>query len=129
MADESKKIKILLVDDEKDILTETKEIFEKRGFLVFTAAESDSALDIFRKESPQICILDVHMPSSKLDGIGILKEIRKVDKAAYCIMLSRVDDEDKVESARSLGAHRYVLKPLDFSELLQLVNEAAKAIS
>ncbi|HAH20188.1 MAG: hypothetical protein A2Y00_10390 [Omnitrophica WOR_2 bacterium GWF2_43_52] len=126
MADESKKIKILLVDDEKDILIETKEIFEKRGFLVFTAAESDSALSIFQKERPRICLLDVHMPQSRLDGIGILEEIRKIDKTSYCIMLSRVDDEKRIDEAKRLGANRYVLKPLDFTELLQLVNEAAK---
>lgn len=121
-----KPIKLLIVDDEEDILSETKEIFKKKGFAVFAAPESDAALDIFRKESPRICILDVHMPKSRLDGIGVLEEIRKLDKASYCIMLSRMDDEDKIEAARRLGANRYVLKPIDFPELLQLVNEAAK---
>ena len=124
-----KPIKLLVVDDEEDILSETMEIFEKKGFQVFAVPESDSALEIFRKESPQICILDVHMPKSKLDGIGVLEEIRKLDKASYCIMLSRVDDEEKIAAARRLGANRYVLKPIDFSELLQLVNEAAKEVT
>ena len=126
MAD--KPVKILIVDDEEDILVETKDIFEKKGFLAFAASESDTALIIFKKEKPDICFLDVHMPKSKLDGIGILEEIRKLDKASYCIMLSRVDDEDKIEAARRLGANRYVLKPIDFPELLRLVNEAPKAI-
>ena len=66
------------------------------------------------------------MPQSRLDGIGILEEIRKIDKTSYCIMLSRVDDEKRIDEAKRLGANRYVLKPLDFTELLQLVNEAAK---
>ena len=126
MAD--KPVKILIVDDEEDILVETKDIFEKKGFLAFAASESDTALIIFKKEKPDICFLDVHMPKSKLDGIGILEEIRKLDKASYCIMLSRVDDEDKIEAARRLGANRYVLKPIDFPELLRLVSEAPKAI-
>lgn len=126
MAD--KPVKILIVDDEEDILVETKDIFEKKGFVAFAASESDTALIIFKKEKPDICFLDVHMPKSKLDGIGILEEIRKLDKVSYCIMLSRVDDEDKIEAARRLGANRYVLKPIDFPELLRLVNEAPKAI-
>lgn len=126
MAD--KPVKILIVDDEEDILVETKDIFEKKGFVAFAASESDTALTVFKKEKPDICFLDVHMPKSRLDGIGILEEIRKLDKASYCIMLSRVDDEDKIEAARRLGANRYVLKPIDFPELLRLVNEAPKVI-
>ncbi|MDP2941057.1 MAG: response regulator [Candidatus Omnitrophota bacterium] len=126
MADEFKKI--LVVDDEEDILIEARDILEKRGFTVFTALESESSLDIFRKEKPPICILDVHMPKSAMDGIRILEEIRKLDKNCYCIMLSRVDEQDKIEAARSLGANRYTLKPIDYPELLELVNDAVKAL-
>jgi len=120
--------KILIVDDEQDILIETKDILERKGFIAFTALESGTALDIVKKERPQIYILDVHMPKSQLDGNGILAEIRKLDKQAYCVMLSRVDEKDKIEEARKLGANRYVLKPIDYPELLDLVNEAVKSV-
>lgn len=121
-------IKILIVDDEEDLLIDTKDILEHKGFVVFTALESDAALDIFRKESPQIYILDVHMPFSKLDGNGILAEIRKLDKLAYCIMLSRIDEKDRVEEARRLGANRYALKLITFPELMELIDEAVKTL-
>lgn len=120
--------KILVVDDEEDIVIETKDILEKKGFSVFTALESTTGLDIFQREKPQICILDVHMPKSPVDGIKILEEIRKLDKNCYCIMLSRVDDQDKIEAARRLGANRYTLKPIDYPELLELVDDAVKAL-
>jgi sigma-B regulation protein RsbU (phosphoserine phosphatase) len=120
--------KVLVVDDEEDIVIETKEILEKKGFTAFTALESTAGLDIFRRERPRICILDVHMPKSEMDGIKILEEIRKLDKACYCIMLSRVDDQDKIEAARNLGANRYTLKPIDYLELLELVNDAVKVL-
>ena len=120
--------KILIVDDEEDIVIETKEILEKKGFNVFTALDSNSGLDIFQREKPSICILDVHMPKSTMDGIKILEEIRKLDKNCYCVMLSRVDDQDKIEAARSLGANRYTLKPIDYPELLELVNDAVKSL-
>lgn len=126
MAD--KNVKMLVVDDEEDILIETKDIFEKKGFIVFTAPDADCALDIFRKERPPVCLLDIHMPKSRLDGIGVLDEIRRIDKKSYCIMLTRITDKDKVENAKRLGANRYVLKPLDYSELLKLIDEAVKAI-
>lgn len=126
MAD--KNVKMLVVDDEEDILIETKDIFEKKGFVVFTAPDADCALDIFQKEKPQICLLDIHMPKSRLDGIGVLEEIRRIDKNSYCIMLTRITDKDKVEDAKRLGAKRYVLKPLDYAELLKLIDDAVKAI-
>lgn len=120
----AEKTKILLVDDEQDILTGIKSVLEKKGCQVFTALESDAALVIFEKEKPQVCILDVHMPDSKLDGVGILKEIRKTDRKTYCIMLSRVDDQERIEAARSAQANRYVMKPLSLPELLKLIEEA-----
>ncbi len=126
MVDEPKKI--LVVDDEEDIVIETKEILERKGFKVFTALESEAALGVFHKEKPQIYILDVHMPKSKLDGLGILEEIRKTDKTSYCIMLSRVDERDKIEAAKKLGANRYVLKPLDYPDLLALISEANQKV-
>jgi len=126
MASEPKKI--LIVDDEEDIVVEFRDILERKGFKVFTALESDAALNIINKEKPEICILDVHMPRSKLDGNGVLEEIRKADKNSYCIMLSRVDEKDKIDEAKRLGANRYVLKPLDYPELLELVNDAVKIL-
>lgn len=120
--------KILVVDDEEDIIVETKEILEKKGFSVFTALESSGGLEIFRREKPQICILDVHMPKSAIDGIKLLEQIRNLDKGCYCIMLSRVDDQDKIDAARNLGANRYTLKPIDYPELLEIVNDAVKAL-
>ena len=126
MAEEFKKI--LVVDDEEDIVIETKEILERKGFTVFTALESSAALNIFQNEKPRICILDVHMPKSTMDGIKVLEEIRKLDKTCYCIMLSRIDDNDKIEAAKRLGANRYTLKHIDYTELLELVNDAVKAL-
>lgn len=122
-------IKILVIDDEEDILIETKEILGKKGFNVFTALDSDKALELFQKERPRILLIDIHMPRSRLDGVEVLEEIRKLDKTSYCIMVTRVDDKDKVEAAKRLGANRYVLKPFDYHDLLKLIEEAVKAVS
>jgi DNA-binding response OmpR family regulator len=125
----AEKTRILIVEDEEDILMETKEILEKRGYSVFTALNSDAALPIMQQAKPQVYILDVHMPKSKLDGIRILEEIRKADTRAYCIMLSRIDEADKVESAKRLGANRYVLKPIEIPSLLELIEEGVKTLA
>jgi len=122
-------IKILVIDDEEDILIETKEILEKKGFSVFAALDSDKALEVFQKERPRILLIDIHMPRSRLDGIEVLEEIRKLDKTSYCIMVTRVDDQEKIDAAKKLQANRYVLKPFNYHELLNLIAEAVKAIS
>lgn len=122
-------IKILVIDDEEDILTETKEILEKKGYAAFAAPDSDKALEVFQHEKPKICLIDIHMPRSRLDGIEVLDEIRKLDKTSYCIMVTRVDDQEKIDAAKKLQANRYVLKPFNYRELLKLIEEAVQAIS
>lgn len=121
-------IKILVVEDEEDILEITRDILIKKGFAVFTALESEAALAIFDKEKPQICLIDIHMPKSPLDGIALLERIRQKSKATYCIMLTRITEKEKVEEAKRLGANRYVLKPLDYQELLKLIQEAGSQV-
>lgn len=123
-----RQIKILVVEDEEDLLEITRDILQKKGFAVFTALESEAALAIFDKEKPQICLIDIHMPKSPLDGIALLERIRQKSKTAYCIMLTRITEKDKVEEAKRLGANRYVLKPLDYPELLKLIQEAVSQV-
>lgn len=123
-----KPIKILVIDDELDIVEPTGDILRKKGFAAFTALESDTALAIFEKENPQICLIDIHMPKSPLDGIALLERIRQKSKATCCIMLTRITEKDKVEEAKRLGANRYALKPLDYQELLKLIQEASSQV-
>ena len=123
-----KPIKILIVEDEPDVLEPMQEILQKKGYTTFTALESDTALAIFEKENPSVCLIDVHMPKSPLDGVGLLERIRQKSQATYCIMLTRITERDKVEEAKRLGAKRYVLKPLDYQELLGLIQEATSPV-
>jgi DNA-binding response OmpR family regulator len=123
-----KPIKVLIIDDEPDITEPTADILKKKGYTVFTALESDTALAIFEKENPSICLIDIHMPKSPLDGNAILERIRRKSNATHCIMLTRITEKDKVDEAKRLGANRYVLKPLDYQELLKLIQEASSQV-
>ena len=118
-----KGVKILVVDDEPDVLEVMQDIFSKKGFTVFAALESDTALAIFDRERPKICIIDVHMPKSTLDGIALLERIRQESESIYSIMLTRITDKEKIDAAKELKANHYVLKPIDFPELLALIQE------
>jgi len=122
------KLKLLVVDDEAGIVDWVTTTYAERGFLTFGATDGIKAVEIFEKERPHIVLVDVHMPYSAIDGIETLKRIKNIDKNAICIMVTRIDDKDKVEEARRLGALHYIPKPLTLDELNDAVNEAAAIV-
>ena len=111
---ENHKEKILVVDDEASI----RRILETRlsmiGYIVVTAADGEEALTLYKKESPNLIILDIMMP--KLDGYGVCQEIRK-DSDIPIIMLTALGDVADRITGLELGADDYVVKPFSPKEL------------
>ena len=116
--------KILVVDDEIDVCDFVKQFFEERNFRAFTALSGEEALRILKKEKPDIILLDIRM--KKMDGIETLKRIREIDKDVKVIMVSAVDEQDKMKICRKLGASKYVTKPLILEELEKVVSSHVK---
>jgi YesN/AraC family two-component response regulator len=119
-------IKILIVDDELDVCRFAKSFFEARGFAVLTASGGKEGLQMFAKHRPDITLIDVKMEG--MDGVMLLKEIKKIDKDAETIMVSAIEDMDVIEEARRHGAKEYITKPLVLEELEKTVIEKAKWI-
>lgn len=117
-------LKLLVVDDEPGIVDFTKKIYSRRGFITFGATDGITAIDIFDKERPQICLIDVHMPYSPIDGIETLRRIKQINPQAVCIMVTRITENEPVQQAKKLGAFRYVLKPLELEDLDKVIKEA-----
>ena len=90
-----KMVKILVVDDEKDVCDFVKSFFEERGFKVFTASNGKEALPIAESEAPLIILMDIRMPH--MDGIEALKHIKKKSPQNRVIMVTCVEDIDKVD--------------------------------
>jgi len=111
---ENHKEKILVVDDEISI----RRILETRlsmiGYTVITAGDGEEALEIYKKEMPNLIILDIMMP--KLDGYGVCQEIRK-DSDTPIIMLTALGDVADRITGLELGADDYVVKPFSPKEL------------
>lgn len=105
--------KILVVDDEKDICDAFKVMIERYGCKVFTALKAQDAWEIFQREKPQACTIDIFLPFSAYDGLELLKKIRAIDKETFCIVFSCAEEKDKGQKALSLGADVYLEKPLD----------------
>ena len=108
----SELVKILLVDDEKDILEFLSYNLEKEGFQVFTAGNGKLALDKAKQIKPDLIILDVMMP--EMDGITTCAEIRKVtDLDSVLILFLTARSEEYSELAGfDAGADDYVTKPI-----------------
>ncbi len=109
--------KILIVDDEADILELLKEAFQSEGYVVFTA---DNGKDAIKKSEiqPDIILLDINMP--KLDGFEVCKYIRDFISCPIIFLTARIDDCDKVFGF-DIGADDYVMKPFSIDELLARV--------
>ncbi|MFC1589945.1 response regulator [Candidatus Omnitrophota bacterium] len=118
-------IKFLVVDDEKGTCVQLKEFLENRGYKAFSANDGKSALDVTKKEEPNIVILDIRMPG--LNGIEVLREIKKLNAKTRVIMLTGYEDETTRSISKELGASAYMTKPYNFEEILQvarkLINE------
>jgi two-component system OmpR family response regulator len=122
--DSPQTLKLLIVDDEPGIVDFIQKIYQRKGFVTFGATDGIAAVDIYRKESPQISLIDVHMPYSPIDGVETLKRIRDINNNAACIMVTRITEKDKVEASRALGASAYLLKPFELEELDKAILEA-----
>lgn len=115
--------KILLVDDEPNILMSLEYTFKKHNFEVYVARDGQEALDIIQKQQPDIIILDIMMPL--VDGYETLRQIKKNDKLQHCkvIFLSAKNKEKDIEKGLALGADLYVLKPFSVRKLVEQVHE------
>ena len=125
---DNKDIKILFLDDEKDIVEVLAKIFAMYGHTTFKAQNSDQALEIFNREKPQICVFDIYLVDSKLDGIETFEAIRKDNKDTICIFFSRITEDDIVKRANTLGVFDFLVKPFNPHELKAVIEKAVETL-
>jgi DNA-binding response OmpR family regulator len=115
--------KILIVDDEYGIVFMVEKIYKKRGFGVFSASDGIKAVEIFEQEHPDLIFIDIHMPYSPIDGVETLERIKKIDKDANCVMLTRIYDNISISQTKRLGAMHYITKPFQTEDLDKCISE------
>jgi len=109
---------ILVVDDEKRILSLLQAYLEQQGFLVTTATNGKEAIFIARHEKPDLIILDIMMP--EMDGYEFMRQHRKERETPIILLTAKVEEDDKVIGLE-LGADDYVTKPFSPRELTSRV--------
>jgi DNA-binding NtrC family response regulator len=115
-------IRVLLVDDESELLDVMSERLRVRGMNVATAESAQAALDLVGKESFDAVVMDLSMPV--MDGIQALKEIHEKRPELQVILLTGYGTIDKGVESIKLGAFDFLEKPADIDKLVSIIHQA-----
>ena len=110
--------RVLVADDEPDLLYAIKLYLEDEGFTVFTAVNGHDALEILKDRLPDVVVLDVMMP--EMDGFETLKHVRETSPVPVIMLTAKGEESDKIRGL-GLGADDYVTKPFSQRELLSRI--------
>lgn len=115
--------KILVVDDESQIIRVMRRILAAHNYAIRTASEGESALELFQDWQPDLVITDLQMPN--IDGLELCRRLRKISDVPV-IVLSVRNEEKTIVEALDAGADDYVTKPFGTNELLARVRAALR---
>jgi two-component system alkaline phosphatase synthesis response regulator PhoP len=118
--------KILVVDDEQQLVKVLKGYLEKAGYSVVTAYDGNEALVVFQREKPDFAILDLNLPG--MDGLDVCKTIRRDSDIPILMLTARVEETDKLIGLE-LGADDYVIKPFSPREVIARVRTILRRTS
>lgn len=119
---EKRKVRVLIVDDERHIRNLIRLIVTSLGAeVVAEAGDGEQALAQYKQFSPDMVLLDINMP--KLDGISVLKEIMKLNPRTLVLMLTSLNTIDVVKECIDLGARNYILKNVPAEELNKMISD------
>lgn len=112
--------KILVIDDEKSVQESLRILFSNK-YKVFTCGSGKEGLDVISTRDIDIVFLDILMPD--IDGINVLREIKKNNENIIVIMLTAISDISTAVDAMKLGAYDYITKPFEIEEIRILVDK------
>jgi len=116
------KIRVLLVDDEKEFIETLAERLAVRGFIVQTAFDGDEAISIIKERDFDVVVLDVIMPGK--NGIETLREIKSIKPLVNVIMLTGHATVETAIDGMKAGAYDYLMKPTDTNDLVGKITKA-----
>ncbi len=117
--------KILVVDDEKKIVTVVRGYLEQAGFEVVTASDGKQALAVYRHEKPTLVLLDLNLPG--MDGLDVARAMRKESSVPIIMLTARVEEADRLIGLE-LGADDYILKPFSPREVVARVRAVLRRV-
>lgn len=117
---------IMIVDDEQDIVTIIGKVLSKSGYGVTTAADGLECLKKLKNKLPDLILLDNIMPN--MDGHAVLSKLKASERTADIpvIMVTALADQEHITSAQKGGAVEYIVKPFDYTVLLEKIAQVLK---
>lgn len=119
-------LKVLYVEDEEETLQELASFLKRRVGKLYTAKNGREGLETFYEVKPDIVIADLLMP--EIDGMKMLKAIRKADTDCRIIIVSSVNNTDIILEAVDLGIVKYAIKPINLQELDSILLKVAEEL-
>ncbi len=124
---EESKIKLLVVEDDKNLGTMLVNYLKMKGFEVVFANNGEEGLKVFVNQKFDLCLLDVMMP--KKDGFSLAKDIRNLKSKTPIIFLTAKSLEDDVKEGFSIGADDYITKPFSMDVLLMRIQAILRRVN
>ncbi len=118
--------KIILIDDDNNILTSVSVALKSEGWVVETYSDSEQGLIALQRNTPDIAILDIKMP--KLDGMEVLKKLRETNDVPVIFLTSKDDEIDEAIGLR-MGADDYITKPFSQKLLIERIRAVLRRSS
>ncbi|PYF13091.1 two-component system nitrogen regulation response regulator NtrX [Rhodobacter viridis] len=115
---------ILIVDDEKDIRELIADILKDEGYATRTAANSDACMEAINAEAPALMILDIWLKDSRMDGIDILKTVKRDNPDIPIIIISGHGNIEIAVAAIKQGAYDFISKPFNIDQLMVVISRA-----
>lgn len=116
-------MKILVVDDQQNILMMLKDFLEEQGYEVLTACDGAAALEVYREHHPSFTLTDISMPG--LSGLDLLRQIKALHSEAIVMLMTGAGSENYAVDALRGGAANYFNKPVDINDLVNTLNQYA----
>ncbi|MGB9673912.1 MAG: response regulator [Anaerolineales bacterium] len=121
---------VLIIEDEAELVKVLRSYLEKGGFQVITALRGDTGLETWRREKPDLVILDLNLPG--MDGLDVAREIRKKANTPIIMLTARVEEMDQLVGLE-IGADDYITKPfsprLVVARVRALLRRSSPAVS
>ncbi len=115
---------ILIVDDERDIRELISDILEDEGYATRLAGNSDEAMASINAEPPALMILDIWLKDSQMDGIDILKTVKRDNPDVPVVIISGHGNIEIAVAAIKQGAYDFIEKPFNIDQLLVVIRRA-----
>ena len=118
-------VKLLVVDDDREVTDSIVKFLNMTGFEARSAYEGHEAIKLIKQDNPDCVLLDIQLPGT-MSGVDVLDEIKSMDGDTKVVMITGFVEEETELMCRQHGVDGYIMKPLDLQNILDVVTGLTK---